>query len=433
MGCLPCFGRGRRSGVNEESTNDSRGESSSAAQSSSNRVNSEAATPQGANANSKVFTFSELCEATNNFRPEGKIGEGGFGCVYKGHLPRTGQVVAVKRLNHSGMQGNQEFVVEVSMLTLLNDPNLINFIGYCADGDERILVYEYMPLGSLDAHLHDLQPDKQPLDWNTRMKIADGTARGLEYLHDRADLAVIFRDLKPSNILLGDGYVPKLSDFGLAKLGPVGDKSYVTTRVMGTHGYCAPEYALTGQLTSKSDIYTFGVVLLEIITGRKAFDRTRRGNDRVLVEWARPLFADERNFPNMADPLLQGRYPMRGLRQALGVAAMCLQEREIERPKIGEIVTATTFITSLTYEPNAPPPPAPTQDNNNQAGGSTSMPRLQDLLRVAAEVGEGSGSHQGSSSTHTREYSPSNLDMEREPAVAAPAPKERGDGAESSE
>ncbi|KAL7105005.1 hypothetical protein ACP275_07G018200 [Erythranthe tilingii] len=431
MGCLPCFGRSRRSGVNEESTSDSRGESSSAAQSSSNRVNSEATTPQEANADSKVFKFSELAQATNNFRPEGIIGEGGFGRVYKGRLPRTGQVVAVKQLNHNGMQGNQEFVVEVLMLTLLNDPNLVNFIGYCADGDERILVYEYMPLGSLDAHLHDLQPDKQPLDWNTRMKIADGTARGLEYLHDKANPPVIFRDLKPSNILLDDGYIPKLSDFGLAKLGPVGDKTYVTTRVMGTHGYCAPEYAKTGQLTSKSDIYTFGVVLLEIITGRKAVDKTRRGKDRVLVEWARPLLTDQRNFPNMADPLLQGRYPMCGLSQALSVAAMCLQEQEAKRPQIGEIVTATTFIASLTYDPNAPPPPAPTQDNNNQAGGSTSMPRLLEEWRVATEVGEGSGSHQGSSSTHTREYSPSNPDMEREPAVAAP--EERGDGAGSFE
>lgn len=154
------------------------------------------------------------------------------------------------------------------MLSLLHHTNLVNLIGYCADGDQRLLVYEYMPLGSLEDHLHDLPPDKKPLDWNTRMKIAAGAAKGLEYLHDKASPPVIFRDLKCSNILLDEGYYPKLSDFGLAKLGPVGDNTHVSTRVMGTYGYCAPEYAMTGQLTLKSDVYSFGVVLLEIITGR---------------------------------------------------------------------------------------------------------------------------------------------------------------------
>ncbi|XP_020594301.1 serine/threonine-protein kinase PBL27-like [Phalaenopsis equestris] len=146
-----------------------------------------------------------------------------------------------------------------------------------------------MPLGSLEDHLHGLAPNKEPLDWNARMKIAAGAAKGLEYLHDKANPPVIYRDFKSSNILLGEGFHPKLSDFGLAKLGPVGDKTHVSTRVMGTYGYCAPEYAMTGQLTLKSDVYSFGVVFLELITGRKAIDNTRASGEQNLVAWVGPL------------------------------------------------------------------------------------------------------------------------------------------------
>ncbi|KAF1895105.1 hypothetical protein Lal_00022602 [Lupinus albus] len=382
----------------------------------------------------QTFTFRELAVATKNFRPECLLGEGGFGRVYKGRLENTGQtlmgpllnsnssyndfdlpytearlmpftssespfsdwkividfhliidllvpetvsslvrVVAVKQLDRNGLQGNREFLVEVLMLSLLHHPNLVNLIGYCADGDQRLLVYEFMPLGSLEDHLHDLPPDKEPLDWNTRMKIAAGAAKGLEYLHDKANPPVIYRDLKSSNILLDEGYHPKLSDFGLAKLGPVGDKTHVSTRVMGTYGYCAPEYAMTGQLTLKSDVYSFGVVFLELITGRKAIDNTRSHGEHNLVAWARPLFKDRRKFPKMADPLLQGHYPMRGLYQALAVAAMCLQEQAATRPLIGDVVTALTYLASQTYDPNAP-------NLSNRLGGP-STPRSKDDRR----------------------------------------------------
>ncbi|KAK7358070.1 hypothetical protein VNO80_17370 [Phaseolus coccineus] len=298
----------------------------------------------------QTFTFRELAAATKNFRPQSFLGEGGFGRVYKGRLETTGQAVAVKQLDRNGLQGNREFLVEVLMLSLLHHPNLVSLIGYCADGDQRLLVYEFMPLGSLEDHLHDLPPDKEPLDWNTRMKIAAGAAKGLEYLHDKANPPVIYRDFKSSNILLDEGYHPKLSDFGLAKLGPVGDKSHVSTRVMGTYGYCAPEYAMTGQLTVKSDVYSFGVVFLELITGRKAIDSTRPHGEQNLVTWARPLFNDRRKFPKLADPELQGRYPMRGLYQALAVASMCIQEQAAARPLIGDVVTALSFLANQAYE-----------------------------------------------------------------------------------
>jgi serine/threonine protein kinase len=225
--------------------------------------------------------------------------------------------VAIKILNRNGLQGNREFLVEVLMLSLLLHENLVNLVGYCAYGEQRLFVYEYMPLGSLEDHLHgkspltlqvdkalscsqplifdlhpfaDLPSDKKPLDWATRMKVVDGAAKGLEYLHDIAKTPVIYRDLKSSNILLDEGFLPKLSDFGLAKLGLVGDKSHMSTRVIGTYGYCAPEYAMTSQLTKKSDVYSFGVVLLELITGRKAFDPTRPIGEHNLVAWVRFLF-----------------------------------------------------------------------------------------------------------------------------------------------
>ncbi|CAD6234999.1 unnamed protein product [Miscanthus lutarioriparius] len=301
----------------------------------------------------QTFTFRELAAATKNFRQDCLLGAGGFGRVYKGRL-ENGQAVAVKQLDRNGLQGNREFLVEVLMLSLLHHTNLVSLIGYCADGDQRLLVYEFMPLGSLEDHLHDLPPDKEPLDWNTRMKIAAGAAKGLEYLHDKASPPVIYRDFKSSNILLGEGFHPKLSDFGLAKLGPVGDKTHVSTRVMGTYGYCAPEYAMTGQLTVKSDVYSFGVVFLELITGRKAIDDTKIQGEQNLVAWARPLFKDRRKFPKMADPMLQGRFPMRGLYQALAVAAMCLQEQAATRPHIGDVVTALSYLASQAYDPNAP-------------------------------------------------------------------------------
>ncbi|KAK4785956.1 hypothetical protein SAY86_002645 [Trapa natans] len=235
----------------------------------------------------QTFAFGELKAAAGDFRKACFLGEGGFGKVYRGHLERIGQEVAIKRLDRNGVQGVKEFIVEVTMLSLADHPNLVKLIGFCAEKDQKLLVYEYMPLGSLEAHLHDLTPRRKALDWDTRMKIAAGAAQGLEYLHDKLNPPIIYRDLKCSNILLGEGYHPKLSDFGLAKVGPSGDRTHVSTRVMGTYGYCAPDYAMTGQLTFKSDIYSFGVVLLELITGKKAYDPVKDPRDQYLVAWVR--------------------------------------------------------------------------------------------------------------------------------------------------
>ncbi|KAK4487870.1 hypothetical protein RD792_003608 [Penstemon davidsonii] len=302
----------------------------------------------------KTFTFRELATATKNFRQECLLGEGGFGRVFRATLPQSGQIVAVRQLDRSGTQASKEFLVEVMMLSLLHHPNLIKMIGYCADGDQRLLVYEYMPSGCLKSHLFDLPANKKPLDWSARMKIASGIAQGLEYLHEKANPPIIYRDLKSSNILLDETNNPRLSEYGLAKLVQSGNTMHVSPRVMGSNGYCAPEYERQGELTLKSDVYSFGVVLLELITGRRALDTTRPTEEQNLVTWAQPIFSDPKRFPDMADPLLKSGFPVTSLNQAVGVAAMCLQDEPSVRPLISDVVAALSFLASA--PPEAPIP-----------------------------------------------------------------------------
>ncbi|CAN0870093.1 Serine/threonine-protein kinase PBS1 [Linum grandiflorum] len=289
-----------------------------------------------------TFIYQELEAATNGFAPDAYLGRGGFGAVYKGRIKRIGQLVAVKQLDSSGFQGEKEFIVEVLMLSLLHHPNLVKLIGYCAEGTQRLLVYEYMPLGSLEDRLFDLSNGIQPMNWKTRIKIAAGTAKGLECLHS-ATPPVIYRDLKASNILLDKDYQPKLSDFGLAKFGPVGDSSHVSTRVMGTYGYCAPEYANTGRLTIKTDIYSYGVLLLELITGRRAVDRVDN-RSRNLTQWALPLMKDKGNWVQLADPLMKGHYSTSVYDKAMEVVLRCLSEKPSFRPTSTELVGAMDYL-----------------------------------------------------------------------------------------
>lgn len=307
----------------------------------------------GDSSNARTFTFRELASATKNFRQECLIGEGGFGKVFKGTL-QEGEVVAVKQLDRTGTQGNKEFQVEVLILSLLNHQNLVNLIGYCADGDQRILVYEYMPMGSLADHLIDIKEDQKPLDWQKRIKIASGAAQGLEYLHEKANPPIIYRDLRTTNILLDQDFNPRLSDYGLAKLAGGGNKSHISPRVMGTYGYCAPEYERSGEHSFKSNIYSFGVVLLELITGRRAVDTTRRPEEQNLVSWAQPLFRNPKRFREMADPLLKNKFPETSLNQVVGVAAMCLQEEPSVRPLISDVVAALTTLNMDEPIPESP-------------------------------------------------------------------------------
>ncbi|CAK9166535.1 unnamed protein product [Ilex paraguariensis] len=299
--------------------------------------------------NVKSFSFNELRNATRNFRPDSLLGEGGFGCVFKGWIdehtltaakPGSGMVIAVKKLKPEGFQGHKEWLTEVNYLGQLHHPNLVKLIGYCSEGDNRLLVYEFMPKGSLENHLFRRGP--QPLSWATRIKVAIGAARGLSFLHD-AEEPVIYRDFKAANILLDaprmQEFNAKLSDFGLAKAGPTGDRTHVSTQVMGTHGYAAPEYVATGRLTAKSDVYSFGVVLLELLSGRRAIDKSKVGIEQNLVDWANPYLGSKRKVFRIMDTKLEGQYPQKGAHMAATLALHCLSTEPKVRPRMAQVLT----------------------------------------------------------------------------------------------
>ncbi|KAL5225718.1 hypothetical protein ABZP36_012357 [Zizania latifolia] len=291
--------------------------------------------------NVNIFTYNELRAATKNFRPDQILGEGGFGVVYKGVIDENVRVgfpstqVAVKELNPEGIQGDKEWLAEVNYLGQLSHPNLVELTGYCCEGSHRLLVYEYMACGSLEKHLFRRVCLNMP--WSTRMKIALGAARGLEYLHG-AERSIIYRDFKTSNILLDADYNAKLSDFGLARTGPSGDQTHVSTRVMGTYGYAAPEYVMTGHLTARSDVYGFGVVLLEMIIGRRAVDKSRPSREHNLVEWARPLLVHNRKLFRIIDPRMEGQYSTKAAIEVAALAYRCLSQNPKGRPTMSQVV-----------------------------------------------------------------------------------------------
>ncbi|PWA48553.1 mitogen-activated protein kinase 12/13, Protein kinase, ATP binding site [Artemisia annua] len=298
------------------------------------------------------FTFHELKSATGNFRPDSILGEGGFGFVFKGWIeengtapakPGSGITVAVKSLKPDGLQGHREWVAEVDFLGQLHHPNLVKLIGYCIEDDQRLLVYEFMTRGSLENHLFRRTI---PLPWSNRIKIATGAAKGLAFLHGGTE-PIIYRDFKTSNILLDTEYNAKLSDFGLAKAGPQGDKTHVSTRVVGTYGYAAPEYVMTGHLTSKSDVYSFGVVLLEILTGRRSMDKKRPSGEQNLVMWARPYLADKRKVYQLVDPRLELNYSVKGVQKVSQIAYNCLSRDSKARPSMDEVVKALSPLQDL--------------------------------------------------------------------------------------
>ncbi|XP_024378773.1 receptor-like serine/threonine-protein kinase ALE2 isoform X6 [Physcomitrium patens] len=249
--------------------------------------------------------------------------------------------VAIKKLTSGGNQGDKEFMVEVEMLSRLHHRHLVKLLGfYCSlEPLQQLLCYELIPNGSLESWLHGpLSLSRGPLDWNTRMKIASGAARGLAYLHEDSQPCVIHRDFKASNILLENNFSPKVADFGLARSAPEGQQDYVSTRVMGTFGYVAPEYAMTGHLLVKSDVYSFGVVLLELLSGRKPVDYTRPPGEENIVAWARPLIERRNKLHELADPRMGGKYPSDDFARVAAVAGTCVAPESSDRPTMGEVV-----------------------------------------------------------------------------------------------
>ncbi|KAJ8464798.1 hypothetical protein OPV22_027350 [Ensete ventricosum] len=295
----------------------------------------------------RAFAFSELKAATRGFGRSLLIGEGGFGCVYRGVVTVAGDDgaaetmdVAVKQLNRHGLQGHQEWVTEVNFLGVVKHPNLVKLVGFCAEDDERgiqrLLVYELMRNKSLEDHL--LSRVSSALSWPLRLKIALDAAHGLAYLHEEMDFQLIFRDFKTSNILLDEDFNAKLSDFGFARHGPTAGVGHVETSVVGTVGYAAPEYIHTGKLTAKSDVWSFGVVLYELLTGRRSLDRNLPRSEQKLLEWVKPFATDPKKLYTIMDPRLEGKYCLESAQSLVALANRCLKKQPKSRPRMSEVV-----------------------------------------------------------------------------------------------
>ncbi|CAH8342648.1 unnamed protein product [Eruca vesicaria subsp. sativa] len=280
-----------------------------------------------------TFSYSELKNATQDFNPSSKLGEGGFGSVYKGKL-NDGREIAVKVLSVGSQHGKGQFVAEIVAISAVMHRNLVQLYGCCYEGDHRLLVYEYLPNGSLDQALFG--GDKTlHLDWSTRFEICMGVARGLAYLHEEASVRIVHRDVKASNILLDSNLVPKVSDFGLAKLYD-DKKTHISTRVAGTIGYLAPEYAMRGHLTEKADVYAFGIVALELVSGRKNSDVNLENEKKYLLQWAWNLHQDGREAELIDHELTE--FNMEEVKRVIGIALLCTYSSHSLRPPMSRVV-----------------------------------------------------------------------------------------------
>ncbi|KAK8996469.1 hypothetical protein V6N11_081742 [Hibiscus sabdariffa] len=288
--------------------------------------------------NLRVFSLEELKDATNGFNRMLKIGEGGFGSVYKGTIrPLDGggdpTFVAVKRLNTHGLQGHKEWLAEIQFLGVVSHPNLVKLLG---------------------------------------LEIMLGAAEGLAYLHDGLEVKVIYRDFKSSNVLLDENFRPKLSDFGLAREGPTGDRTHVSTAVVGTYGYAAPEYVETGHLTIQSDIWTFGVVLYEILTGRRAVDRNRPTAEQKLLDWVKQFPPDSRRFSMIIDPRFRGNYSLGAAQKVGKLANSCLNKNAKERPTMSQVVESLKQVIQESEEASSSADKSASTSSTRKGGGRRS-------------------------------------------------------------
>uniref|UniRef100_A0A0D9Y1C0 Protein kinase domain-containing protein n=1 Tax=Leersia perrieri TaxID=77586 RepID=A0A0D9Y1C0_9ORYZ len=345
--------------------------------------------------NVKIYSSKELRKATKNFCSGHKLGQGSFGCVYMGKL-RNGQKVAIKVLSSESRQGTREFLNELSVISNIKHYNLVKLHGCCVDGDQKMLVYNYLENNSLAQALFGKTPlpsgfsnhgnshSSIQLDWKTRVKICIGVANGLKYLHEEVRPVIVHRDIKASNILLDKDLSPKISDFGLAKLFP-GNMTHISTRVAGTLGYLAPEYAIRGQLTKKADVYSFGVLLLEIVSGRCHTDSRLPLQDQFLLERAWTLY-ESGDLESLVDSTLKGVFDTDEAQRLLKIGLLCTQDTPKIRPSmsmtvkmlksectIGDKIMRPGLITDVmdlkirTVEPvqfSVSPPKSPSENNS---------------------------------------------------------------------
>ncbi|KAI4357606.1 hypothetical protein L6164_001544 [Bauhinia variegata] len=297
----------------------------------------------------KVFAYETLASATKNFHPHHKLGQGGFGPVYKGKLD-DGREIAVKKLSQSSNQGKKEFMNEAKLLARVQHRNVVNLLGYCAHGNEKLLVYEYVANESLDKLLFK-SDRKEQLDWKRRFDIITGIARGLLYLHEDSHNCIIHRDIKASNILLDDKWIPKIADFGMARLFPE-DQTHVNTRVAGTNGYMAPEYVMHGHLSIKADVFSFGVLVLELISGQRNSSFSQ-GDAQNLLDWAYKLYKKGRSL-EIVDPALASSAVADQVAMCIQLGLLCTQGDPQLRPNMRRVVVMLSRKPGHMDEPTRP-------------------------------------------------------------------------------
>eukprot|EP00253_Pinus_taeda_P018363 PITA_18363 len=297
-----------------------------------------------------VFDYEVLRQVTHDFDENNMLGKGGFGEVYKGILP-DGTDVAVKKLNgRETTRAAEDFLTEVKLLTSVRHRNLVRLLGCCTRGHDRLLVYEFMSNNSLNKHLFG--EIRNVLSWENRLNIIVGTAKGLAYLHEDSNVRIIHRDIKCANILLDDRLHPKIADFGMARFFPEGE-THVSTRIGGTVGYTAPEYATYGQLTEKADVYSYGVVVLEILSGRKCVDARSDASMQLILEWAWNQFQNNQVL-DIVDSSLEGNYPEDQALRVIKIALLCTQGQWALRPAMSEVLLMLTNHSEVTAEPTEP-------------------------------------------------------------------------------
>ncbi|KAG0459565.1 hypothetical protein HPP92_022693 [Vanilla planifolia] len=295
-----------------------------------------------------MFTLRQIKAATKNFSPENKIGEGGFGSVYKGVLS-DGSLIAVKQLSSKSKQGNREFVNEIGMISALNHPNLVKLFGCCTEGNQLLVIYEYMENNSLAQALFGPEVNRLSLDWPTRKRICLDIARGMAYLHEESRIRIVHRDIKATNILLDKDLNAKISDFGLAKLIEE-ENTHISTRIAGTAGYMAPEYAMRGYLTDKAHVYSFGVVMLEIVSGKSNTNFKPKGESVYLLDWAYVL-QERGNLLELVDPNLGTNYSPDEALQMLELTVSCANPSPTLRPTMSTVMSILDGITHGQMQP----------------------------------------------------------------------------------